>query len=55
LTCIKPSLRVASYPRSGHLDVKKIRIETDLFTPVGYLTTLKIDPLIVGVGLGWKF
>ena len=38
-----------------NVDVKKIKIETDLFTPVGYLTTLKIDPLIVGVGLGWKF
>lgn len=38
-----------------NVDVKKIRIETDLFTPAGYLTTLKIDPLIAGVGLGWKF
>lgn len=38
-----------------NVDVKKIRIETDLFTPGGYLTTLKINPLIVGVGLGWKF
>ncbi len=38
-----------------NVDVKKIKIETDLFAPGGYLTTLKIDPLIVGVGLGWKF
>lgn len=38
-----------------NLDVKKVRIETNLFTPAGYLTTLKIDPLIVGVGIGWKF
>lgn len=38
-----------------NVDVKKVKIETDLFTPAGYLTTLKIDPLIVGIGLGWKF
>ena len=38
-----------------NVDVKKIKIETDLFAPGGYLTTLKIDPLLVGVGLGWKF
>lgn len=38
-----------------NIDVKKIKIETDLSTPAGFLTTLKIDPLILGVGLGWKF
>ena len=38
-----------------NVDVKKVKIETDLFTPAGYLTTLKIDPVIVGVGIGWSF
>jgi outer membrane protein len=38
-----------------NVDVTKIKIETDRFTPGGYLTTLKIDPVVLGVGLGWKF
>ncbi len=38
-----------------NVDIKKLYIKNDLSTPAGPLTTLKLDPLLVGVGLGWKF
>ncbi|WP_338416616.1 hypothetical protein [uncultured Sphaerotilus sp.] len=40
---------------SVNLDVKKVQIRTDLKTTTGTLGTLKIDPLLVGVGVGYKF
>lgn len=39
-----------------NIDVKKVFIKTDVSTAAGaHLTTFKVDPLLVGVGLGWKF
>lgn len=38
-----------------NLDVKKIKMEADLTTGAGFLSRLTIDPLLVGVGLGWRF
>ena len=40
---------------SVNFDVKKVQIRTDLKTTTGTLGTLKIDPLLVGVGFGYKF
>ncbi|NOT82611.1 MAG: OmpW family protein [Gallionella sp.] len=38
-----------------NIDIKKIYMETDVTNAGAYLTTLKIDPVVIGVGLGWKF
>jgi len=38
-----------------NLDVKKIYIQSDLFSAGAKITTLKIDPVVFGVGFGWKF
>jgi outer membrane protein len=39
-----------------NVDVKKIYIKTDVSTAAGaYVTTLKINPVVLGVGVGWKF
>lgn len=38
-----------------NFDVKKIKMEADLSTAAGFLSTLTIDPLLVSVGLGWRF
>jgi outer membrane protein len=39
-----------------NVDVKKIWIETDVKTAAGaFVSSLKIDPVIFGVGLGYKF
>jgi outer membrane protein len=40
---------------SVNLDVKKVQIRTDLSSGGTNLGTLKIDPLLVGVGVGYKF
>jgi len=41
---------------SINVDLKKIYIKTDVSTAAGaYLTTLKINPTVLSVGLGWKF
>lgn len=40
---------------SVNFDVKKVQIRTDLKTATGTLGTLKVDPLLVGVGVGYKF
>jgi outer membrane protein len=47
-------------PISGNmylnLDLKKVYIQTDVSTATGTkLGTFKVDPLLVGVGLGWRF
>lgn len=39
-----------------NVDIKKIFMKTDVSTTAGaYVTTLTIDPIVVGVGMGWKF
>ncbi|MEX8496131.1 OmpW family protein [Sphaerotilus sp.] len=40
---------------SVNFDVKKVQIRTDLSSGGTNLGTLKIDPLLVGVGVGYKF
>ena len=41
---------------SINIDLKKVYMKTDVKTAAGaYVTTLKIDPVLFGVGLGWKF
>jgi outer membrane protein len=41
---------------SFNVDLKKIYMKIDVNTAAGaYVTTLKIDPVLLGVGLGWKF
>ncbi|MFM2060284.1 MAG: hypothetical protein RLY71_4669 [Pseudomonadota bacterium] len=41
---------------SLNFDVKKVQIRTDLKHPtLGNLGTIKVDPLLVGVGVGMKF
>lgn len=40
---------------SVNFDVKKVQIRTDLKNATGTLGTVKIDPLLVGVGVGYKF
>ena len=38
-----------------NLDAKYVKIDADLRTAAGHLANLKIDPWLVGVGLGWRF
>ena len=38
-----------------NFDVKKVLIKTNINTGGSSAGTLKIDPLLVGVGLGWRF
>jgi outer membrane protein len=38
-----------------NFDVKKVQIRTDVFSAGTSLGTLKLDPLLVGVGIGWRF
>lgn len=38
-----------------NFDVKKVQIRSDVFSAGTSLGTLKLDPLLVGVGLGWRF
>jgi len=38
-----------------NLDVKKIWIETDVKAGGAKLTTLNIDPLVWGIGYGFRF
>jgi len=46
-------------PLQGNLslnfDVKKVQIRTDVSAAGANLGTFKVDPLLVGVGLGWRF
>jgi outer membrane protein len=46
-------------PLSGNMyfniDVKKVLIQTNINVGGNSVGTLKIDPLLVGVGLGWRF
>jgi outer membrane protein len=40
---------------SFNFDIKKIYIETDVKIAGAKVSNLKLDPLMVGVGLGWRF
>ncbi len=41
---------------SFNVDLKKVYMKTDVKTAAGaYVTTLNVDPVLLGVGLGWKF
>ena len=40
---------------SINLDVKKVYIKTDVYTIAGNAGTLKLDPVLVGVGLAYRF
>jgi outer membrane protein len=41
---------------SLNVDLKKVYMKTDVSTTAGtYVSTLKIDPVLFGIGLGWKF
>jgi len=41
---------------SLNVDLKKVYMKTDVSTSSGaYVSTLKVDPVLFGIGLGWKF
>lgn len=40
---------------SINLDVKKVQIRSDVTAGGAYLTRVKVDPLLVGVGVGYRF
>ena len=40
---------------SLNLDVKKIYIRSDVNTAAGTISQVKVDPLLIGVGIGYRF
>lgn len=38
-----------------NVDVKKVYIKTDVIAGGSNIGTFKVDPVLVGVGLGWRF
>ena len=38
-----------------NVDLKKVYIRTDVYAGAANLGTFKVDPLLLGVGLGWRF
>jgi outer membrane protein len=38
-----------------NLDIKKVQIRTDLSAGGTKLGTIKVDPTLIGVGIGWRF
>ncbi len=40
---------------SINLDVKKVQIRSDVNTAAGQLSAVKIDPWLIGVGVGYRF
>lgn len=40
---------------SLNLDVKKVQIRSDVNTAAGQLSAVKIDPWLIGVGVGYRF
>lgn len=38
-----------------NLDVKKVQIGTDVKVNDARIGTFKVDPLLIGVGVGWRF
>ncbi len=49
----------ADIPLSGNmylnLDIKKVYLGTKVYSNGADIGSLKVDPLLVGVGLGWRF
>ncbi len=55
-----PALQVGvDIPLTGNmylnLDLKKVYIRTDVYAGGANLGTFKADPLLAGIGLGWRF
>lgn len=55
-----PALQVGvDIPLTGNMylnfDLKKVYIRTDVYAGGANLGTFKVDPLLAGVGLGWRF
>ncbi len=55
-----PALQVGvDVPLAGHMylncDLTKVYIRTDVYAGAANLGTFKVDPLLLGVGLGWRF
>ncbi len=40
---------------SLNVDLKKVQIRTDVSAGGAKLGTFKVDPLLLGVGVGWRF
>lgn len=40
---------------SLNLDVKKVQLRTDLYASGSKLGTIKVDPTLIGIGVGYKF
>lgn len=38
-----------------NVDVKKVRIKTDVTAAGATIGTFKVDPVLLGIGLGWRF
>jgi len=38
-----------------NFDVKKVYIKTGVYVGTANAGTFKVDPVLVGVGLGWRF
>lgn len=38
-----------------NVDVKKVGLSSDVYAPGAYLTTARLDPLLLSVGIGWRF
>ena len=38
-----------------NLDVKKVFIKTDVSAGGAKIGTFKVDPVLFGIGLGWRF
>lgn len=38
-----------------NIDLKKVQIETDVSSKGNKVGTFKVDPLLLGVGVGWRF
>jgi outer membrane protein len=40
---------------SLNFDVKKVQIQTDVSAAGSKIGTFKVDPVLAGIGLGWRF
>ena len=38
-----------------NIDLKKVQIDTDVSSKGNKVGTFKVDPLLLGVGVGWRF
>ena len=69
VTALGPNIKRSSYGLSAqigadievskgtylNIDLKKVKIDTDVSSKGTKVGTFKVDPLLVGVGLGWRF